>query len=247
MCRQRRMSREPSYRWLCRADPRSRWSADPRLTLASVRNWVAPKASSTHKFFNDLRRAPRKPTDPSLRPEQWRDTNSTAAATSLPHNSRRGRMMARLGNQGGKARGRGRFYAPTQAESTSPKNSVERMRIRARFSPLLLKPTPRRRRGYRNRPGWRPPWSWAPHGRDFHPIIIDFVARDWNSATDSIHLRNPERPAWSEEDRSDRMAPPCSDWTPQRRQASENHWTTDAWASPAERHPRDRHRVNELG
>jgi hypothetical protein len=62
---------------------------------------------------------------------------------------------------------------PPQAESTSPKHTEERMRIRARFSPFMLKPTPRRRHGCRNRPGRRPPWSWAPHGKD-SLRIIDF-------------------------------------------------------------------------
>jgi hypothetical protein len=50
--------------------------------------------------------------------------------------------MARLGDPRGEARGRGGFYAPPHAESTFPQAHGERMRIRARFSPFLLKSTP---------------------------------------------------------------------------------------------------------
>jgi hypothetical protein len=138
------------------------------------RRWeigAAPKASSTRECLNDRCRAPRKPTDPSLRLKRWRNTISTAAA-SLPHNSRRGRMMARLGNQRGEARGRGGFYA-SQGRVHLPQAHGRKDEDPGEVSPFLLKPTPRRRCGCRNRPGRRPPWSWAPHGRD-SPGIIDF-------------------------------------------------------------------------
>jgi hypothetical protein len=42
------------------------------------------------------------------------------AAASLPQNSQRGRMMARLGNQRGEARGRCGFYAPPPPRRRSP-------------------------------------------------------------------------------------------------------------------------------